>query len=422
MPKSNSVILLSSRIVFILQLAMGVAIFLGLASAGPSFVPPESPTSLIPPWFAFNIGCKLHEMFKFLAFATQPPDAYIIELTTAYWDSEVAYALTKNKILDTVQKEGTPISCEKVAEKLDLDAFIVCRYMESGMHLHLLSKDDNKEFSITTHGTFLTDTGDLKDFLLMINEDSKGPWRAVATNLMKDGPKPKASSGYEIAYGMETWTFYAKNPEQEAQFDRAMKSLSPGPTGAMILDWDPPSDDATFCDVGGGVGSVAATVLQHYPKMKGIVFDRPEVAGRATAHMEEMGLADRTKVVGGNFLETVPDDLMDCDVFHMRYIVHDWDDATNVKLLKNIREIAEKSPKDSKKVVVVQDQIIETGAPSFFEKAKSLMAINMIASNPYGARERTVEEHGELFAAAGYKNSPTLVPMRSIISIVEVDL
>ncbi len=401
---------------------MGAAIFLSLASAGPPFVPPESPTSLIPPWFAFNIGCKLHEMFKFLAFATQPPDGYIIELATAYWDSEVAYALTKNKILDTVQKEGAPISCEKVAEKVGLDAFIVCRYMESGMHLHLLSKDDNKEFSITTHGTFLTDTGALTDFLLMINEDSPGPWRAVATNLMKDGPKPKANSGYEIAYGMETWTFYANHPEQEAQFDRAMKSLSPGPTGAMILDWEPPSDDVTFCDVGGGVGSVAATVLQHYPKMKGIVFDRPEVTGRATANMKEMGLADRTKVVGGSFLESIPDELMDCDVFHMRYIVHDWDDASNIKLLKNIREIAEKSPKDSKKVVIVQDQITETGAPSFFEKAKSLMAINMIASNPYGARERTVEEHGELFAAAGYKNSPTLIPMRSIMSIVEVDL
>lgn len=401
---------------------MAATIFVALASAGPSFTPPESPTSLIPPWFAFNIGCKLHEMFKFLAFATQPPDGYIIELSTSWWDSEVAYALTRNKILDTVQKE-TSITCEGVSEKLDLDAFIVCRYMESGMHLNLLNKDDSsKEFSITAHGALLTDTGVLKDFLLMINEDSKGPWRAVTTDLMKDGPKPKRNSGYEIAYGMETWTFYAKNPRQEAQFDRAMKSLSPGPTGAMILDWEPPSDNITFCDIGGGVGSVAAQILTHYPKMNGIVFDRPEVVSRAKAHMEEMGLADRTKVVGGNFMEKFPDELMDCDVFHMRYIVHDWDDDSNVKLLKNIREIAERSEKDSKKVVIVQDQIIETGAASFFEKAKSLMSINMIASNSYGARERTVAEHGELFAAAGYENSPRLVPLRAINSIVEVKL
>ncbi len=361
-------------------------------------------------------------MFKFLAFATQPPDGYVIDLTTSWWDSEVAYALTRNKILDTVQKE-TSITCEATSEKLELDAFIVCRYMEYGMHLNLLTKDDStKEFSITPHGELLTDTGALKDFMLMINEDGPAPWRAVATDLMVDGPKPKRSSGYEIAFGMETWTYYAKNPKQEAQFDRAMKSLSAGPTGAMILDWEPPSNDVTFCDIGGGVGSVAAQVLTHYPKMKGIVFDRTEVVGRAKAHMEEMGLADRTKVVGGSFFETFPDELMDCDVFHMRYIIHDWDDDSNVKILKNIREIAEKSDKDSKKVVIIQDQIIETGAASFFEKAKSGMALNMIASCPYGARERTVAEHGELFEAAGYENGPTLVPMRSINSIVEVKL
>merc|ERR1712146_739841 len=94
----------------------------------------------------------------------------------------------------------------------------------------------------------------------------------------------------------------------------------------------------------------------------------------------------------------------DCDAFALRYILHDWDDESNVSILKNIRNVAKKSKKDTKPVVVVMDQIIDTGAASFFEKAKSQMAINMIASCPYGARERTVQEHSDLFDAAGYEN------------------
>ena len=204
-------------------MAVAGAIFLGLASAGPPLTPSDSPTSLVPPWFAFNIGTKLHEFFDFLAFVTKPPDAYIIDLSTAYWNSEVAYALTKNKILDTVEKEtatGGTISCEDVAMKLDLQPFVVCRYMESGMHLHLLEKDPSTNgFSITSHGALLTDTGALRDFTLMINEETKDAWRSVGTDLIKDGNKPGRASGFEIAHGKSPWDFFDANPEKGALFD-----------------------------------------------------------------------------------------------------------------------------------------------------------------------------------------------------------
>ena len=165
-----------------------------------------------------------------------------------------------------------------------------------------------------------------------------------------------------------------------------------------------------------------STVLEHYPDMKGIVFDRPSVMDGAKAHLESVGVADRAKAVGGNFFEEFPPDLMDCDVFNLRFILHDWDDESIVIILKNIREIAEKSSKDSKKVVVIQDHIIETGALSFFERAKSLMTINMVACNTFGATERSIEEHADLFVAAGYQNSPTFIPLRAILSIVEVEI
>jgi len=418
-----------------LGLSLGYLFLKGLVAAGPSFIPLESPTKLIPPWFAFNIGCKLHALFSYLAFATKPPDVYIIDLATSYWNSEVAYALTKNRILDLVENEtasGGTVSCETVADKLDLQAFVVCRYMEAGKNLNLLEKDPSTgEYSLTSHGALLTDTGALRDFMLMINGNTRLAWRAVATDLMKDGENPHRDGGFVIALGKPYWEWISEHPEEEAEFDGAMKALNPTPTGAMILDWTPPSVDAKICDIAGGVGSLLGEVLNHYPEMTGIVFDRPEVVDRATAHLKSMGLADRAIAVAGSFFdEELPEELADCDVFVMRYIIHDWGDDASVKILKNIRNIAKKSPnKDGKKFVVIMDQIIDTGAPAFMETSKSLMAINMISMNPYGARERSFQEHVDLFQAAGYENGALgsdsnikFVPLRTIQGIVQVEI
>lgn len=417
-----------------LCLAIVWTIFSSVASAGPPFIPQESPTALIPPWFAFNIGCKLHDFFSYLAFVTTPPDAYVIDLATAYWSSEVAYALTKNKILDQVEKEtahnGSTVSCEKIAETLNLQAFVVCRYMSTGRYLHLLEKDEiSKEYSLTPQGALLTDSGELRDFMLMINEETRFAWRATTTDLMKDGPQPNKNSGWEIAMGMDVWSYYAKHPGQGTQFDGAMVSLSPAVTGALLMDWTPPWEDAVFCDIGGGLGSLLAEVLNHYPKMTGMVFDQPNVASRAKDYLKSVGVAHRAEAIGGDFLDKeLPSELSECDVFSLRFILHDWDDDSNVQILKNIRNVAKKSSKDSKKQVFVVDQILDTGAESFFEKSKSMMSINMIASCLYGARERSIQEHVELFEAAGYENvalgsgsATTHTPLRTIHSVIQVE-
>lgn len=427
----------------VLGLALAIPIGLLLFSSGnssitPPNVPLGSPTSLIPPWFAFTIGCKLHELFSFLAFVTKPPDAYILDLATSYWNSEVTYALTKNGIFDCVEKETTgSMTCDKVADALELKAFVVCRYMEGGKNINLLAKDEaTKQYSLTPHGALLTEHGGLSDFVLFINEETRHAWRAVSTDMIKvGGGDDGRTSGFKLATGQDVWAWFAANPADEAQFDRAMKSLSATPSGALLSDWEPPFPDSTFCDIGGGVGSMLGEVLNHYPDLKGIVFDRTQVVDRARAHIASLGLGDRAEAVGGSFFdEQLPTKLAECDVFFLRFIIHDWPDEDNVSILKNIRAVANKSSNNEtkKKVVVVMDQIIDTGAPSFLETSKSLMAINMIASNPYGARERSIPENLDLFRAAGYEklvlgdsdsdSATKFYPLRTIHSLLQVEI
>jgi hypothetical protein len=424
-------------------------------------IPDGSHTRSIPSWFVFNLAIKIHNLFDYLSFITTPPDAWVIDLTTSYWKSEITYGLTKNGIFDyllaaeeeedekekgsttTTTTTTATTTCNNVAIGLKFDVFVVCKIMEAGKNLHLLAyKPETKEYSLTPHGRLLTTNtrGNFKDFALLINEEYiQKAWRSVSDNLITAGDgylenNGVRNSGFSLAYGENMWTYQSKYPKLEAQFDRAMQSMSGTPSGAFLSDWKPHSEEITFCDIGGGIGSMLGDVLLHYPKMYGIVFDRPEVVDRTRAYLKSIGLQDRAEAVAGSFLHgNLPDVLGKCDVFFLRFIVHDWPDEDNITILKNIHNVATTKnsgtggdgdgKKKKKKIVVVMDQITSTGVPAFLETTKSLMTVNMIAANPYGSRERSIPEHIDLFQKAGYDSTTAKhIPLRTIHSLIEQEI
>ena len=375
-------------------------------------VPPGSPTLLFPPWFIFRPAVAINEFFAAAARATTPPPVQILNMATAYWRSEVLYALTKNGIIDAIGKQT--MTCDSVATELKLDSFFVCEYMRAGEKLRLLSLKSDGSYALTEAGATVQSNvpGSLRDMVLMINEETTQAWRAAGTKSMRSG-----KSGFKEAFGEEFWPYHNAHPDQEAQFDRAMKSLSFGAAGAILSDWEPPEENITFCDIGGGMGTTAAIFLEHYPNMYGMVFDQESVSERSKAFMAERGLADRSKTVGGNFFESFPSALGDCDVFFLKFILHDWGDKESIKILSNIKSVAKPGAK-----IVLTEQVLDTGSGASMETSKSLMSINMLASNKAGAKERTLEEYAQLFFAAGIEGKPKLIPLRDIMSVVEVDV
>ena len=389
----------------------------------PPHIPDGSFTGLIPPWPVFKVAVKINSFFATAARVTTPPDVAALELATAWWKSEVVYGLGYNGIFDLVASRS--MTCRDVATELDLQEFVVCQYMEAGVQLHVMEKNDSSDSTVPTYS--LTPVGDmyLKDnlhsFLMMINEETRDAWRGASTKVIKSGKV----SGFQASFGgKDFWTYHNDHPEKGAQFDRAMKSLGGGPTGAMISDWKPSREDIMFCDIGGGLGHVLAHVLEHYPHMKGMVLDQPESAKRANEYLKERGLSNRAEAVGGSFFDPFPEKFSECDVYHIRYIIHDWPDAENVLILKNIKESAANAPTKSKKSVAVVDQVIDTGASPAMEQSKRLMSINMVASNPYGSRERTVSEHEELFTAAGFSGAKDIkvTSLRTIQTLLEAEI
>lgn len=397
--------------------AVLVGYLIGTSPAGvtPPTTPPGSPTAMLPPWPIFRVAITLNEFFEAAAVATRPPPVQVKTLATAYWQSEISYSLTKSGAIDAVGAEGG-VACEDVATKLKLVPDFLCRMMRAGEGIKLLSTDAQGKYSLTPAGDMLRSDhpGSLRSFLLMINEETTKAWRAAGTKSLSSG-----QSGFKEAFGKEWWAWHNEqgHATQMRQFDAAMRSLNADVSGALLVDWAPPKEDALVCDIGGGAGHMTAAMVKHYPKLKGIVFDQPKVVASSTKEvLAELGVSDRVSTVGGSFLEPLPAALSSCDAFYLQFILHDWADEECVSILSAIKAVAKEGSQ-----IVTTDFILGVDGANM-EMSKRNMDINMMAVNPPGAGERTFEEYSALFARAGFTKPSQLVKLRDIISTVVTEV
>lgn len=193
-------------------------------------------------------------------------------------------------------------------------------------------------------------------------------------------------NAFRLLNGTDVWTYRAERPNESAIFDRAMMSLTAASNRALLEAYDF-GRFGTVCDIGGGNGALLASLLVEYPRMQGILFDQPHVVANADDILRQV--ADRCHVVSGSFFESVPEG---GDAYVLKAIIHDWDDEQTTTILRACRRAVNGG------ALLVVERII--GDPNEGPATK-FGDLNMLVVP--GGRERTVEEFGELFAAAGFE-------------------
>jgi len=207
------------------------------------------------------------------------------------------------------------------------------------------------------------------------------------------------------AHGVPVFEYLEKHPEDLKVFGESMTSLSTAENPKIAAAYKF-SRIRTLVDVGGGHGSLLATILKANPKLKGVLFDQPSVIARAEKdqHVTAKGIAERCTLVSGSFFEGVPEG---GDAYIMKYILHDWNGEECVKILANCR-----AAMNTKGRVLVVDNVIPPGNDPHWGK---LLDIQMLI---IGGRERTKKEFAGLLAKAGLKMT-RVVPTKCPLSIVE---
>jgi hypothetical protein len=130
-------------------------------------------------------------------------------------------------------------------------------------------------------------------------------------------------------------------------------------------------------------------ITERYAHVRAVNFDQPHVISACKP-------IPRVEHVAGNMFESVPND---GDAIFMKYILHDWDDESCVKILKKCYEALPPNGKVIALDAMLPEIINYEGADHLALQSDILM----MAFNDSGARERTAGDSRKLGLAAGYR-------------------
>lgn len=206
-------------------------------------------------------------------------------------------------------------------------------------------------------------------------------------------------------YGMPFFDWLAGYPDLVRLQNRAMAEAVTMRQGT--LDGYRLPKGAVVADIGGADGTILSQLLANDPERTGIVFDRPEVVEAARETLAAHGLSDRVQVAPGSFFEAVPT----ADVYVMSSILHDWDDASCLKILQTVAKAATPGAR-----LVLLEMVVP---PAPVPAVTAIIDVSMLSI--VGGRERTAEEFRALLASGGFVMD-RIVPTTYSHSIIEATL
>ena len=194
--------------------------------------------------------------------------------------------------------------------------------------------------------------------------------------------------------GESIWSWRERHPDESQIVDRAMGAIA-GVVARRLADTYDFSRFSSIADLGGGDGTLLATVLPAYPSVRGIVFDLPHVVAHAAQTLAAAGVADRCQLVSGSFFDDVP---RGCDAYLLKSILHDWDDASSVRILQRVHDATTRGA-----ALLIVERVVGDIDPSL---VAAMSDLNMMVNT--GGVERTTSEWNALIDAGGFELTATI--------------
>lgn len=274
-----------------------------------------------------------------------------------------------------------PKSSAELAAVVGAHADTLRRVLRALVGIGLLVEEDGGRFALTEAGRLLRrDAPDALAGRVIKSVELGMAWGGLL-NAVMTGERP-----FEHVFGEGQFARFAGDPAVAALGARQNPGTSWEVAQAIAAAYDF-SRFETVIDVGGGDGTVLAAILDRYPHLGGIVLDQPHLMDDARRVAAQYGVEARTRVVGGDFFKAVPAG----DVYVLKTILHDWDDAPATRILERCREAM--SPHG--RVLVVELLLPERATQGGGFTGDIMMLVET------GGRERTEREYGAVFAAAG---------------------
>lgn len=328
--------------------------------------------------------------------------AQVAQMALGHVVARAMYALAELGIPDLL-KDG-PRTADEIAQATGMHPPALFRLLRDSAGLGFFVEAADRRFALTPLGAALRSDAPAHGRSLVRALVGPLGWGALGESLhsVKTG-----EAAMQKVFGQSLFDYLAGAPEVGTLFNEMMIAFHGTEPAAVAAAYDF-SSVRTLVDVGGGTGNLLTTILLANPTLRGVLFDVPHVVAEARALIAKKGLSERCEVVEGSFFESVPSG---GDAYMMSHVIHDWDEASCVRVLERCR-----SAMQGRGRLLLVEMVIPPG--SGFHPSKVLDLV-MLTFTP-GGQERTEGDYAALFGKAGLKLT-RVVPTASPVSVIEAE-
>jgi hypothetical protein len=299
-----------------------------------------------------------------------------------YRESALLYVAAKLGLADLLVKG--PRNSDELALSVGAHGPSLYRFLRGLVVLGVLSEKKDGRFSLTALGTWLLSKkrNSLINTAILCGEGRYVVFGSLLKSVM---------TGKSAWTDLETTCFeyFRQHPELDETYNTAMRRHTSRIAQSILAAYDFHSFH-TIADIGGGHGALLAAILKAYPFHTGILFDQPHVTNDALPYLEEFGVAERCRIVGGDLLNHIP---KGADVLILKNILHNWDDERCITILRNCREALEEGGKIL---------LVERLMPDSAEDNPETIWLDLWMLAQMGGQERTEKKFRDLLAEAGF--------------------
>jgi SAM-dependent methyltransferase len=331
-----------------------------------------------------------------------PPHIQLVQMGSAYWVSRVVFVAAKLGLAD--QLSGGPKSAIELAPTTGTHAPSLHRLMRTLASLGILTQYDNQRFALTPLGEALKADapGSAQAAILLHGSE----WHSAAFQQMMHSVETGETAMKKIT-GLPLFEYLGRHSDDASLFNKMIVGLHAGEPAAIAAAYDF-SACRTVVDVGGGTGSVLASILSQHTEVRGVLFDSPHVVAEASPLLKAKGVLDRVTIESGDFFKAVP---VGGDCYVLSHILHDWNEEQCISILANCR----KAIKPDGRLLIVE-MVLPPGDTPHPGKMLDMVMLVVV-----GGVERSESEYAALLSKAGFRLRST-TPTNSAVSIVEAVL
>jgi hypothetical protein len=339
-----------------------------------------------PPAFAIRLVLGLRSFLFRLADRLCPAEVVVFERATGIAHTALLGAMCAHDIPDLLEERGA-LDAAAIAEARNLDADAVHRTLRALANTGCFTMRSDGAFENNRISRTLSSGKLLRSrewALYFSSRSNASAWIDYARTL------ETGKSAFARVHGKNVWDWFDEHEDEREMFAHCMMGITVQ-DAPVIAKLYPFSEVNRLCDVGGGRGTLLSEIVKRHPNVRGVLCDGEGVIASARELLEARGVLDRVELVPGSFFEKVPSG---CDAYLMKNILHDWDDATSIRIL----EVVRKAMKPGQKIILCEMLVDRMTR----DTVGSQVDLQMMIACEEG-RERGLEEFQELFEASGFR-------------------